>query len=280
MEKNVQTVMSSLLHSYQILGKEYPILPNTTLNQKLNILNDQVPSPGEYPTLGYIVLGNGGLSVQTGADGIPIVKSYVHKPTDTGLFNNFPFIMRPVSSDLIDSDRAKYRLRRMETHNGINYFVYYGKIIDVITPSTNLEIRTVQSNGSVSSTSFIPSAGDLTPTPTLLSPDSPVTTVASYVAASTKIDFIINSTDVNELLNCASVIYGSEEYAIISEIGICSGVERSINSSDGGLNITYMESISTQIMSFLSTNYPASDWRNGIKYTFDVGTALPILSVS
>jgi len=257
----------------------YTVLPYSTLNQKLNIQAAATLNSGEIPKLKYAMVGIGGLSVGTGADGFTYTTSYNHKPTDTGLFQELPFIVRPISSDISSTIQENYRLRKLITVGSVNYFAYYGKILDLSTIAMALQNRDVASDGSVSISDFTPGSSNLSPTPTLLSSGTTVTTNGNYISATGSLPFILDANDVLELLNASSLIYGDENHAVISEIALCSGVDRVVTVTSGGISTTYTESIATQVMSYLSTNFPSADWSQGIRYTFDVGNSEPLLTV-
>ena len=80
-------------------------------NEQLTDLNDRI--------LGWYVVGNGAMNKKDGL-------SY----TDTELGNMLPIRYVPLSADLDLSERAKYRLRRIETNNrGEDFVAYYAKAI-------------------------------------------------------------------------------------------------------------------------------------------------------
>lgn len=277
MEKNVPTIMKSYIQSAMLMGKPFVKKPYSTINDKLHIQEGATLNAGEYPTMKVVVIGNGGLKVATGADGLGYMVSYVHKPTDTALFRELPFLAVPVNADIGDVTRANYRLRKIVTgFDGNQYIAYYGKIIDVATPSTTIEERIVQPDGTVGGGPRDPQPGDLTPVPTILSSGSSVTTTGTYISSSTKVDFILNATDVTNILNASQIMFGDQNHGIISEIALCAGIDRNVISG----SVPYTESLATTVISFLSTNFPTPDISQGIKYTFDIGNSEPILSVA
>jgi len=281
MEKNVPTIIKSLIQSASLMNRPYTIYPYSTINQKLNILAGETLEIDEIPDLKYVVLGNGGLTIQTSADGFTYPVSYCHKPTDTGLFSEIPFIVRPIGSDISPTVRMNYRLRKLITVGDSNYFAYYGKLLDFGSNTPTLHTRSVQSDGTVSVANFTPDASNLNPTPTLLSSGDTVTTTGDYICASTRLDFVLTASDVLELLNSSVLIYGDENHAIVSEIALCTGVERpETSSSAGGTTVVYTEAAVVQVMNFLSTNFPTPSWNQGVRYTFDIGNSEPILSVA
>ena len=49
------------------------------------------------------------------------------KNYETRLYSPIPFRLVPLSSDLSQIEQSKYRLRRIETHDGVDYAAYYAK---------------------------------------------------------------------------------------------------------------------------------------------------------
>lgn len=280
MEKNVPTVLKTKLCNALLLGQANTFPAYTTINQKLNIQSGVNPDVGQNQTMKYVMIGNGGLSIQTGADNFTYTKSYVHSPTDTGLFQEIPFLVRPVNGDISGSQQAQYRLRRYVTVAGVGYFAYYGKVIDLSSVSNDMENRQVNPDGSQAApTPWVPSASDLSPTPTILATGDAVTTSGKYIAGSAKLPFPMSAQDILELLNASQLLYGDQNHATISEIAICAGVDKNVSTTVGGTaSVTYTEVIACQVMSFLATNFPSSDSSQGGTWTFDVGFSEPKLA--
>ncbi len=280
MEKNVPTILKSLLQSCSQLGLAYPVLPFTTLNQKLNIQAAAQLNPGEMPIMNCFMIGNGGLEVATGGDGTPYIQAYRHKPTDSGLFSELPFIVRPTTSDLSDLDRSKYRLRRLITISSQPYFAYYAKVLDFGSSVSQLQNRVVAPDGSITVSPFNHTNDNLNPEPIVLAAGDTVTVTGNYVSASTLLTVVLNADDISEIVNAATLIYGDANRANISELALCSSVNRNVSTSAGGFPVTYTEAIATQVMSFLSTLYPAANLSEGVEYEFDIGKSEPLLAVS
>lgn len=51
-----RTLFGIDLQLAQLYGEDYTCLPNTTLNEKFNILPEINVPPGQYPTLKYITI--------------------------------------------------------------------------------------------------------------------------------------------------------------------------------------------------------------------------------
>lgn len=280
MEKCTPTVMKSLLQICQGARITYPVYSNSTFNQKLNIQAAAELESDEYPSWGYFMIGIGGIGRETGADGFEYTVQYTHAPTDTGLFKELPFVVRPVTSDLEPFERTRYRLRKLITIDGVSYFAYYARVIEYPESEALLNKRSVQKDGSVTQTPFSPTESDLSPTPKTLTSKDTVVVTAKYAGAFLLVDIVLTEQDITEILNASLIVYGREDHAVISELAICSGADRFISSSAGGATTEYTEAIAVQAMGYLSTNFPAPSWRTGCKFTFDFGNSIPLLETT
>jgi hypothetical protein len=120
-----RTGIGGLLQTCAMLGIAVPQIANTTLNEKLSIQANATLGVNEMPRARYICIGIGGHQGTVGADGILLIGSAQHRPTDNSLFRMMPFVMRPLTNDLTTVERQRYALRRIENHKGLDYAVYY-----------------------------------------------------------------------------------------------------------------------------------------------------------
>lgn len=276
MESVVRTVYGSALQTAMLLGVPHVIKPNSTLNERFDVEKTAIHADTVYPRVAYFCIGNGGHALTSGTDGVPFVKSKQHEATNANLFKPFPFILRPVDSDLTVAQRARYAMRRQETHMGQNYYAYYLKRIDSTSLSVTMQNRVIE-DGITTTSDFVPSTTDLVPTAPTLSNVGANTTTASYITVSSLLALNLTADDCKELLDVASVIYGDQNYAIISEIGLCSGVDKVIALNDG---TTFKEAISAQVVSFISAFHQVLFTASGISGLFDIGSNEPLLTVS
>jgi hypothetical protein len=279
MEQIVRTYNAGYLQTSQLLGLPVTILPNTTVNEKLDIHDNISIAAGEIPTMKYVVIGNGGHAMTVGADGIPTLGVKPHRPKDAGLYSYLPFILREPSNDLAAVERVNYRLRRLETHGGVTYVAYYAKVLNLSAVNPQLEYRQV-SGDVTTSTPFIPSVADLSPTPPAIGPNGVLVTSGDYIATTAKVPFTMSLTEVEEFKNACNIIYGSDRYAIISEIGLCSGVDRAVTGDFNGSTQGYTDAIAVQILNFINAFIPAEFNNSAVNLTFDVGAVEPMLTVS
>ena len=279
MKSIVRSIYGAALQTAQRMGLPHVIPPHSTLNEKFNInANISIPDT-DIPRIRYAAVGNGGHRVVVGANNISYNQPIQHLPRHAGLYNQLPFVLRPITNDLNPTDRAKYRLRTVIQHGGVSYAAYYLKVLDFTDSVVDMEYFTVE-NGITTSTTFAPNSSDLTPTPPDLTSTGVVSTSGDYLAATSKIPFIMTADDIEEFGNVANILYGSEDYAIISEIGLCSGQDKVVTGSFNGVSASYTEAIGVQINDFIST-YLATRYSNtGIDLTFDVGAVEAMLTTA
>jgi hypothetical protein len=277
-KNSIRTAQSALLQTYAYLGMTPPVLANSTLNQKLDIQAALTPAPTDVIATRYLAIGNGGHQIVTGVNNIPGIETLQHQPSDTGLFNQLPFVLRLPTQDLTAAQRSKYRLRRLETHDGQTYVAYYLKVLDLSQTQPSLELRTV-SNGNVTSTPYTPQLTDLNPSPPAIQPGQVLQTNGDYIAATAKITVTLEADEIAELLNVANIIYGDENAAIISEMALCSAADRSVTGDFNGTSAGYMEAISVRVMNYLDSAYIAKFSNGYIQTVFDLGSIEPLMTL-
>jgi len=214
-----------------------------------------------------------------GANNIAKPEPVIHTPRDAALYNQLPFILRLPSEDLTPSERANYRLRRLEQHDGVTYVAYYLKLLDLSETSPVLELRSV-TDGVVTSTTFEHTAADLNPTPPSITPGGVITTSGDYVAATAKVPFTMTADEITEFLNVANIIYGDVNYAMISEIALCSGVDRVVTGDFNGVSSSYTDAIAVQITNFINSFFAVNFINTELSSVFDVGSLESLLVTS
>ena len=124
-----RTLYNVDLHLSMLLGRDYMTKPNTTLNEKFDVLADVNVPEGMYPKLQYYCIGIGGDQLSESVSGFPVSE---HSPMDAALFEQIPFVIRPIQQDLTPTERANYRFRVIETIKNETYVCYYLKVIPKI----------------------------------------------------------------------------------------------------------------------------------------------------
>lgn len=261
-----RTVYGSAIQTAQYFGKSHTILPNTTLNEKFNILPSTYPNADEIPVVQYLTIGDKGHTGTMGANGRFKTRDVKHRRTDAACFNHIPFAIRPISSDLTVEERRKYRLRSVVTIDSQLYVAYYGRLLDYSNSAVNMQITDVVNSTTVP---FIPTANELNPT----IPESFEAT-NQRITTSMVVPIEFTANDVSELRNVARVLYGNEDEAIVSEFALCSGVDR-VSTGQGGGNtqVTYTEVIGTQITLHITSYYAADQHNDGFSLIIDGGVA-------
>jgi hypothetical protein len=284
MENVVRTIYSANIQTCQFTKAPLVIEAYTTLNQKLNFQSAVSIPDGVYPSLEYFAVGNGGHSMSVGVGGIPTPGYVPHYPTDSGLYSQLPFVLRLPSNDLTLAQQASYRGRAMITApNNIQYVAYYLKtLVPATTPATPVSTPSVQTrtlaNGVTTSAQFVPTQSNLTPTPPTLAQQQAVATSGNYVSVSALYQLTLSLFDITELINVSTILYGSPNYAIISEVALCTGYDMPVSGTFGTANpVTYVEAIGAQIAVHSNDFKLLSGTTTSVSFNIDVGASTPML---
>lgn len=275
MENNVRTVYGTYIQTCQFLKEPVTLKPNSTLNQKWNIFENELFSLQEFPNLEYMVIGNKGHTTELGTDNIPLVTSVPHSPRHASLYRHLPFVIRELNNDLNAAERAQYRLRTTDVFGGVEYAVYYAKVIDKTNSSPVMELRNI-TNGVITTTAFSPSLSDLNPTQPTVPPGGNFTATGDYLASTAKLIISLDANDITEIMNASNIIYGDPRYAFISEVGVCTGVDRVLNTTINGAPADYTEGVGVQVSDFISTAIPLYAMNDSATHTVDVGAVEPL----
>lgn len=233
------------LDLHRSFGLPYKPLENTTLNEKFGVLTATVPDDVmKYPLLHYYGIGTGGSLILEDTEGYTFNE---HSPLDGCLFNHVPFIMRESHKDLSKEERAKYRMRVIETINGREYACYYLKKIDTIDiKQIFYSVRTLVDNITGEQTPIL-SPLDLTAEPVLTPKPSNRTlsykNVADldYATYINKLIFSFTVVDFNELAEVFKIKQIQNTH--LTEAGIFAGIDVDVGE--------HKELIYTQCMYFV-----------------------------
>ena len=123
------TVYGLGLINAMLSNRPYNVYPNTTLNEKFNVLaKEHVISTSKslvYPRLKYFGIGIGGVPI---IEGVDEYKFSQHSALDAALFKQIPFALKKVDNDFLPEERDKYRLRVETRIKGESYYAYYLKV--------------------------------------------------------------------------------------------------------------------------------------------------------
>lgn len=273
MSNNItRTIYGNELQCAQFPGTPWSMRANTTLNEKFNVNAGVAPST--IPQARYFCIGRGGMQAGTGVDGSVIIESVPHVNYHASVYIPLPFILRPINNDIDNATQQKYALRQQVTINGSQYYAYWLKRLDLSGAVTSTAINTI-ANGVVTSTAnFNPDSSVLSPTPPVLN-SAGANTLSNQIAVSKMVSPItFTQQECTELLNAATIIYGDPSYAMITEIGIVSGVEYPTTLSNGN---GFIEVLAAQICTFISTMHQVQASANGFTGSYNLGTAEPLL---
>ena len=280
MENIRRTLYGAGLQTALVLRIPYDIKPYTTLNEKFASNATESLMVGEMPRMGYVAIGNGGHTATPGVDGITLFAPLQHKATDPANFKHLPFVLRPLDDDLADLERERYGLRCIENHGGVDYAAYYLKRLDMAGVAIAYKKKTVLA-GVETISDFVPDAANMSPLPDPILPGNIHTTDGEYVYSTAVIELDVDDFDAAEILNAATVLYGKEDYAFISEIAFVSGVDRVLSAEGaGGATFNMNEVVAAQVFCHTSALQPLMYQRDGFKATYDVGIAEPLLNLS
>jgi hypothetical protein len=251
-----------------MLNKPLTILPNSTLNQKFNIFQDEVPYQNEYSSIQYIAIGNKGVSYEVTSDNFVLVTPIPHSTRHASLYNHIPYILRPAANDLSAADRLKYRMRVPLTINNTAYIAYYLLKLDLTNVTPTVELRNVQ-DSNITVTNFTPDPSDLAPAPINISNVNINNPNGDYLASSAKINFSLSQQDVSEIIDACTIMYGDPRYAFISELALVAGIDRNLTSNN---TLTYTEVVAAQVTAFVSQYHALTENSTGVSSDFDIGS--------
>jgi hypothetical protein len=274
--KNItRTIWGATLQTYQLPNLPYTTPLNTTLNEFYNVQSGV--QPAKMPALGYMAIGNGAHVGATGVNGFPLMVTVPHRCTDAGLFNGIPFCMRLLTNDLTPQQMAAYGMRVVKVINGLSYACYYLKVINMADVAPVINYNAVN-NGVTSTSPYSATSSNLNPTAPTVGAGGVVQTSADYLTVQMVLDLSFTQNDVDELENVANILYESVEYAIISEIAICSGnLQAAVGQGSAG-TFSYQEVFGCQVHSFITDFISVGDTDQGFDFDVDMGAAEPLLA--
>lgn len=249
----------------------YVIYPHSTLNEYFQVGNINPPTQG-FPELKYFAIGNGGHRFMAGNANIsyPIVNQ--HDPRHASLFSYMPFIARPIGSDLTDSERLSYRMRKKETYNNVEYWMYYLKVLPYNLTTTNARVVTVQNKVITSDVEYVPTVDTLmNPIPVTINNVGVNAISGTYLSLWSPAVITLNELDISEILNACAIKFGDANLAYLSETAMVSGYDQQLLVE----GTTYTEVRTAQILTF---GYTSSYLPNAtsIPIKFNIGDSLPL----
>lgn len=279
MDKSTRTAIGTLLQTAHKHNLPYTYLENSVMNKLLNVFPDLMPPADFLPYAQYIAIGTGALGVQFGANNRKSLYPLPHDPQHTGLYEQIPFVMRPITSDLNGQQRLRFRMRQIKTVNNVAYACYYLRVMDLSTTQAKLELRSLQ-EGNIVSEPWTPRVEHQKPSPPAINPGQVLATGDDYIASTAQSRFQLTASDMDELINVSNILYGADNGITISELAICSGMDESVSGDFNGVPVSYTDAIGVQITDFVMTMLPVLYQRGGASINMDTGSVEPLLALS
>lgn len=271
-----RTIYSNHLATCMMLRRPFTILPNSTLNQKFNLHRDEVPAINEYPVLGYIAIGNKGVSYETTSDGYVITTPKPRLPRFASLYNFIPFVLRDINDDISATERMKYRMRVPVALDGKTYVAYYLRKLTVEDVIPTVELRNVDGE-TITTTAFEPSFSDLAPVAPELSNTDLNNPNGDYLVSTAKVRFEMNQAEVNSVIEACSIMFGDPRYAVINEVALCTGIDKVLQGTFGGTSSNYTDVIAAQVAAFIQQYHALSATTTKVSLDLDIGSVSPLL---
>lgn len=258
--------------------------PFTTLNERYNVLASASigVKNGHDFELKYFGIGvRGSNSVGKDSFGVDKIKVNQHQPIDMNLFHAIPFIGRPLTNDLDNVTRSKFRMRVVENDiNGIQSAFYYLKIVNFDEYNPQVNDITRDANNNETSVKNIPVKDSLfNPQPQEFTSEGTVPVSNVYVNSSALLGCSLDANDLQEIANACRMKYGDASYGSINETMLCWGIDtRNDGQISGGATIQYTEVLSAVAAHFVTER----DGRNVLNNTYiemnyDHGASEPML---
>lgn len=278
MKTITRSVWGSALQTSLLLGQRPTILEHTTLNEKFGVFAEEELGTTERPAMQYYCIGNGGHKNMVGADGIPYTSPLPHRASDAALYRHLPFVLRRTDNDLTVVDRTRYGLRVLLSIGGVNYWAYYLKRISLSNSAPAIN-HTIVDGANKHTEPYVPNLGNLNPTPPAMSNTGVITSSGDYLSTSSILTLIFSEQDVIELIDACRIMFDNEAYAVISEIGLTSGVDRVLSvPGPGNTQFNMKEVIAAQINSFITTHHSVAFTNKGFTQDIELGATEPLLS--
>ena len=67
--------------------------------------------------------------------------------------------------------------------------------------------------------------------------------------------------------------------AVISEVGLCTSIDRVVNGDFNGTIMGYTDAIYCQVANWMTTEFPAYAYNQGTTFTVDIGSNEPLLDI-
>lgn len=267
-----RTVLGEYIQTVNWPRLPFEMEPNTTLNEKFEILPKVAPEAGERPAMRYFAIGNLGHRSVQNTDRSEESEPIPHSPTDAACYNHIPFVLRENTgdNDLTTEQRARYCLRKIETHNNKEYIAYYGRRIDMSSGRAKFQ-KLTKDEDQVYPEDYSFTTDNLNPPLPSVGYEGVRAASRIQYAATAVMKITLDSNDIAEIIHAHQIRTGSTRSPVISEIALCTGVDKTVplpSSSTG-----YNEVIACQVNLFMSVHHAIGYSSGGMDIVVDFGAA-------
>ena len=270
-----RTIAGSMLQTAKFFNIPMLYQDNSMLNEKYDFSKTLRPPAGQYPSVNYFQFGRNGFYCQPGGDGVPEIRSYVHEPTDGGLFEGMPFVLRDPGNDLTAEQRAFYAGRSKVRVGSSDKIAYWLCKLNK-TDSSILPFIVTPDGAEGTRDPFVPNSSTLSPTPTKPSIDATNVVTGKFAVVECKIKMILTQWMIDELLNVKQLLTGNSVLDV-TEIAIVQGYPQTVTSDISGTSVTYEEAIVAQISAFFPNKIAINNYAGDtLEMSFNAGIDDPL----
>ena len=254
-------------------GVKVPVDEHVTLNEKLKVLATESYAPGELPKLAYLAIGDLGHRNVRGPNGRSYNTPVDFDPKFAAPYSMIPFVIRFADNDLTAGERERFALRREEEHLGRNCIAYYLRRNGM----DNVTSRKLLHKPGLEPELYVPTSDVLNPVHPPIPPSGATTTSGEFLSSSMLLDLSFSKWDVQELLNVGKILYGDEQYALVSEMMLVFGKDRVITIDTPNGRINFKEVIRATGAIHISCYYNIAFNNQGFEHTVDLASAEPLM---
>lgn len=271
-----KTIWCSLIEQNEASNLVYTPPNHTTLNQARAIEAGTALPTGTTMHMQYLVIGKGGHANVAGSTSR--VNTLQHGIKDADLFDMIPFVLRETTNDLSAIERAKYRLRKLVNIGGTNYFAYYVRVVTLGVSAPVIETIDMSVDPEVIAP-YVVDPNQLAPTPLTLDVSGNVNNATSdHIRVATPLEVTLDANDLSNILDAVTIITGDPRDAVISEVGMCYGMDKNITSSAGGVTVTYDEVLACTIAHHIPARVDLQLTSDELQMKYKLSTTQPLLT--
>jgi len=220
-----------------ITGTTHTPQLTTTLNHKYGV--QAATPPTTKPIIAYFGIGVNGFRNINDSN---LSQPYIPSMENLDLYGPIPFRCVPIEEDLTPEERTNYRMRVRRTLGGLDYWCYYLKKITFLDTDVQL---TRTDPVTLEETPYVIDPNNLTPVPVIPQSDGIIVVEGSEVNVTLAATLHITGAEV---LESVGVIYNDARRAVVSEIGIYTGEDKTVTGlTHTGANMNYVEAIYAQL---------------------------------